>query len=143
MNLFSPVDNGAEVAADWKFEPIRRFRIEARLVGRIFGVYNDTQGVTGLGLRLSFLPADGHALVAGAQALRVVRSLPRSGVEQVTLNVVGSAYWEWRIADAVGLLLGAKISTNLMVGQVPMLELKRSMIDEPMALGTLGVYFHI
>ena len=35
------------------------------------------------------------------------------------------------------------ISTNLLVGQVPMLELKRSMINEPMAMGTVGIYFGI
>jgi len=136
-------DNGGEVTARLRFAPVSRFRVEGRFVGRIFDVYKDTQGVTGLGLRVAFLPFDGHALAAEVEVLRTVRSQPRPGVDQVTWNVVGGVCWMSDLTDRVGLTLGARISTNLMVGQVPMLELKRSMIDEPMALGTAGLYFQI
>jgi hypothetical protein len=137
------LDNGAEAGARLRFDPDPRFRIEGRMVGRVFRVYRDTQGVTGLGMRASLMPAGGRSVVLEIEVLRAIRSLPRSGVDRVTWNVVGSAYWVMDISKRLGVLVGARISTNLLVGQVPMLELKRSMIDEPMALGTLGLYFGI
>jgi len=137
------VDNGGEISARLRFEPLSRLRVEGRFVSRIFRVYNDTQGVTGLSLRVSFLPVNGHSVELELEGLRTVRSLPRPGVEQVTWNVVGAVRWLGEITPRMGIAIGGRISTNLMVGQVPMLELKRSMIDEPMALVTLGIYFGI
>jgi hypothetical protein len=137
------IDRGFELGTWFRFEPHRRLLVEAHLVGRVFEVYRDTQGITGLGLRVSISPAGGHALVLELEALRVVRSRPRVGVERVTWNVLGEIAWRSLLTDELGLEVGARVSTNLAVGEVPMLELKRSMIDEPMALGSAGLFFSI
>jgi len=137
------IDRGVELGTWFRFQPLRRLRIEPHLYGRVFEVYNDAHGVTAIGLRLSISPVDGHALVIGLDALRVVRARPRVGVDPVTWNVIGEVAWRAQVAARFGVQIGARITTNLLVGEVPMLELKRSMIDEPMALGSLGVFFSI
>ena len=86
---------------------------------------------------------DGHALVLELETLRAVRAQPRVGVDRVTWNVLGEVAWRARLTDRLGLRIGVRVSTHLLVGEVPMLELKRSMIDEPMALGSAGIYFSI
>ncbi len=137
------MDSGGELGFWLHFSPVRRFKIEPHVFGRVFGVYTDVQGVTGVGLRTSVMPFDGHSLGAEIQLLPTIRHHPRQGVEKVTWNVVGSIFWRSRITGDFGLQIGGMISTNLLVGQVPMLELKRSMINEPMAMGTVGIYFGI
>jgi hypothetical protein len=137
------IDRGLELGTWLRFEPHRRLRIEPHLMGRVFEVYNDVQGVTGFGARVSISPTDGHALVLGLEALRVIRAQPRIGVDRVTWNVLGDVGWRVRLTERIGIQIAARMSTNLLVGEVPMLELKRSMIDEPMALGSLGVFFSI
>jgi hypothetical protein len=137
------IDRGLELGTWFRIEPHRRLVIEPHLVGRVFEVYQDTQGVTGLGVRVTVSPADGHALVLGLEVLRVIRAQPRTGVDPVTWNVLGGVKWRARVTDGWGIQVGVRVSTHLLVGEVPMLELKRSMIDEPMALGSLGVYFSI
>jgi len=137
------IDRGMELGTWFRWEPHVRLLVEPHLVGRIFDVYNDVQGVTGFGLRVSIAPVDRQALVLVLEVLRVIRSRPRVGVEPVTWNVLGEVSWRSRLTDRFGLTVGARVSTNLLVGEVPMLEIKRSMIDEPMALGSLGVFFSI
>jgi len=137
------IDNGVEISTRLAFRPMRKLRIEGRFIGRIFGVYKDTQGVTGLSLLVALMPRDGHSLDIELAVLRTLRSRPRAGVERVTWNTVGAMTWRSDLSPRIGIMVGAKIFTNLMVGEVPMLELKRSMIDEPMALATLGLYFRI
>jgi len=137
------MDSGGELGFWLHFSPMRRLKIEPHVFGRVFGVYTDVQGVTGVGLRMSVMPFDGHALGAEIRLLPTIRQHPQDGVEKVTWNVVGSIFWRSRITGDFGFQLGGTISTNLLVGQVPMLELKRSMINEPMATGTVGIYFGI
>ncbi len=137
------MDSGGELGFWLHFSPMRRLKIEPHVFGRVFGVYNDVQGVTGVGLRTSVMLFDGHVLGAEIQLLPTIRHEPRDGVEKVTWNVIGSIFWRSRITGDFGLQIGGMISTNLLVGQVPMLELRRSMINEPMAMGTLGIYFGI
>jgi hypothetical protein len=137
------IDRGLELGTWFRFEPHRRLLVETHLVGRIFEVYTDTQGVTGLGLRVSISPVDDHALVLGIEILRVIRAQPRVGVDPVTWNVLGQVAWRSQLNDRFGIEAGARVSTHLLVGEVPMLELKRSMIDEPMALGSIGIFFSI
>ena len=84
-----------------------------------------------------------HALVLELETLRTQRGNPRAGVDRVTWNVKGTIQWRSQLTDRFGIQIGGRVYTNLLVGEVPMLELKRSMIDEPMAMGTLGVYFDI
>ncbi|MBW2278257.1 MAG: hypothetical protein JRF63_12240, partial [Deltaproteobacteria bacterium] len=137
------IDRGLEIGTWFRFEPHRRLLLEPHLVGRIFEVYNDAQGVTGLGLRVSISPVDDQALVLGLEVLRVIRARPRVGVDPVTWNVLGEVAWRAQLTERFGIQIGARVSTHLLVGEVPMLELKRSMIDEPMALGSLGMFFSI
>lgn len=134
-------DRGAELGAWLPFEPHEAVRLDVHLIARLFDVYRDAQGAFGGGARLSLLPADGHALVIELTALRAQRSRPRSGVEDTTWNLVAEASWRSRLAGSFGILLGARLSTSMLVGEVPMLELKRSMIEEPMGIAFLGVFF--
>jgi hypothetical protein len=137
------IDRGLELGSWLRFEPHRRLLLEAHLVGRIFEVYRDTQGVTGIGLRASISPWSGHAMVVEIEALRVIRTRPRIGVDRVTWNVLGEVGWRSQLTPSFGIGIGARLSTNLLVGEVPMLELKRSMIDEPMAMASIGAWFDI
>ncbi len=137
------MDSGAELGFWLHFSPMRRLKIEPHVFGRVFGVYKDVHEVAGVGLRTSVMLFDGHALGVEIQLLPTIRQDPRDGVEEVTWNVVGSVFWRSRITGDFGFQFGGMISTNLLVGQVPMLELKRSMINEPMAMGTVGIYFGI
>lgn len=136
-------DHGLEAGVWLTFEPLARLRLEPHLFGRYFRVYKDDQGVLGLGLRTSILLFDGHALVLELETMRTQRGDPRDGVDRVTWNVKGTLQWRSTLTGSFGIMIGARVSTNLLVGEVPMLELKRSMIDEPMAMATLGFYFGI
>jgi len=137
------VDYGVELGAWFHFQPIKRLKIGLHAIGRVFEVYMDTHRVAGFGIRVSLLPFDGHKMELDLTLLRVERGAPRTGVEKVTWNTVASIKWRSRITRQFGVALGGTISTNLQVGIVPMLELKRSMINEPMALATIGVFFGI
>jgi hypothetical protein len=136
-------DHGAELSGWAVLKPHSRIRLDLHLLGRWFRVYRDDQGVAGGGARLSLLFADGHAAVIEIHALWAYRADPRAGVDQASWNVIGELAWRSRLGDRFGLQLGARLSTNLLVGEVPMLELKCSMIGEPMAMGILGVWFSI
>lgn len=137
------LDNGAEVGVWIAGEPISRFRLSLHLFGRIFNVYTDKQGVLGHEWRLSLLPKDGHMLMVAMEFFEVWRQDPRSGVDDFTHNTMGHIEWRSKLYKSLGFFLCAMVSLNMLVGEVPMLELKRSMIDEPMGLGTLGVFFEI
>jgi hypothetical protein len=137
------IDRGVELGTWLRLEPHRRLLLETHLIGRVFEVYRDIQGVTGLGLRLSISPWDGHAFVVELEALRVVRQRPRTDVDRITWNTLGRVAWRAELSEGLGLEIGARVSAHLLVGEVPMLELKRSMIDEPMAMGFLGLWFGI
>jgi hypothetical protein len=136
-------DHGAELSGWVRLEPHSRIRLELHLLGRWFRVYLDDQVVAGGGARLSLLFGNGHALVLELHALWACRADPREGVERTSRNVIGDLAWRSRLGDRFGLQFGARLSTNLLVGEAPMLELKRSMIGEPMALGFLGGWFSI
>jgi hypothetical protein len=136
-------DHGGELGSWLRLLPLPRLRVEGHLLGRVFRVYDDTQGVVGAGLRASVMPADGHAIVLELTLLETIRERPRHSVDHSTLNVLGSVLYRLDLAERVGLELGARISTDMLCGEVPMLELKRSMIDEPMLVGQAGVYFRI
>jgi hypothetical protein len=137
------IDRGVELGTWLRFEPHRRLLLETHLVGRIFEVYRDVQGVTGIGLRVSVSHWAGQALVVELEALRVIRARPRIGVDRVTWNVLGEVAWRSLLSASLGIQIGVRLSTHLLVGEVPMLELRRSMIDEPMTLASLGVWFGI
>ncbi len=136
-------DNGAELGAWFHAEPLSRLRVELHLLGRYFDVYRHDQLVAGLGARVGLMPVDGHALEIELEALRARRYRPRSGVDESSWNLLGSIEWRSRIAGDFGISIGGRVSTQLLVGEMPMLELKRSMIDEPMALASLGLFFVI
>jgi len=136
-------DNGGELGVWLPFSPHPRIRIELHLISRAFEVYKDTQGVLGGGLRLSLLIGRRTSLELELTLLRTTRSRPRAGVEDTTSNVIGEACLRTELARSLGMLLGAKLTTSMLVGEQPMLELKRSMIDEPMGLAYAGVTFGI
>ncbi|HUT78851.1 MAG TPA: hypothetical protein VM285_14235 [Polyangia bacterium] len=136
-------DHGAELSGWAALRPHSRIRLELHLLGRWFRVYLDHQGVAGGGARLSLLFGNGQAAVLELHALWAYRADPREGVEHASWNVIGELAWRSRLGDRFGLQLGARLATNLLVGEVPMLELKRSMIGEPMAMGVLGCWFSI
>ncbi|MCP4606984.1 MAG: hypothetical protein GY847_41810 [Proteobacteria bacterium] len=144
-------DHGAEVGIWGHFEPFSRLRLEGHLLGRKFAEpadedsysYTD-QIVFGLGLRAHFMPVDRHAVVIELETLRVYRGTKRRpGVEATTWNTLGSVFWRSSLTDRFGIQLGARVSTNWLCGEVPMLEIKRSMINEPMAKILVGFYFLI
>jgi hypothetical protein len=134
-------DRGAELGAWLPFAPHESVRIDVHLIGRLFDVYRDTQGAFGGGARLSLLVADGHALVVELTAVRAQRSRPRAGVDETTWNLFAEASWRSLLTPRFGLLIGARLTTSMLVGEEPMLELKRSMIEEPMGVAYLGMFF--
>lgn len=134
-------DIGGEIGAWLPFEPNRWIRLDAHLFFRIFDVYRDTQEAFGAGARLSLLVASGHSVVIEPQLVGVLRNHPREGVASATLNVIGDVSWRFALYERLGGMVGARFSTSMLVGVQPMLELKRSMIGEPMALGYLGIFF--
>jgi hypothetical protein len=137
------IDHGAELSGWARIEPHPGVRLDLHLLGRWFDVYSDHQIVGGGGARLGLLFADGHAAVLELHALWVVRQEPRTGVDRTSWNVIGELAWRSRISGSFGVQIGARLTTNLLVGEAPMLELKRAMIGEPMAMGTLGAWFSI
>jgi hypothetical protein len=134
-------DMGGEVGAWLPFAPHPRIRLDAHLVYRIFDVYRDTQGALGTGARLTLLIARGHSVALELTVLRAQRSRPRAGVDRTTWNAIGDVSWRFVFTGRLGGLVGARLSSSMLVGVEPMLELKRSMIEEPMALGYVGLFF--
>jgi hypothetical protein len=134
-------DIGGEIGTWFPFAPHPRVRLDAHLVLRMFDVYNDTQGALGAGARATLLVAAGHAIAVELTVLRAQRSRPRAGVDVTTWNAIGDASWRFALAGDLGGMVGARLSSSMLVGVEPMLELKRSMIEEPMALGYLGLFF--
>jgi len=134
-------DIGGEVGAWLPFAPHSRVRLDAHVLLRIFDVYRDTQGALGGGARVTLLVARGHSVALELTVLRAQRSRPRAGVDRTTWNAIGDVSWRFTLSGRLGGMIGARLSTSMLVGVQPMLELKRSMIDEPMALGYLGLFF--
>jgi hypothetical protein len=136
-------DHGGETGIWGRWDPHDMVRVEGHLFGRAFRVYKDDQYTLGLGARVSLKPAKGHAIVLDVEVLGVYRAIPRTGVEQTTWNTLGTILWRGNLVDRVGLQIGLRLTTDWWTGEVPMLELKRSMIDEPTATAFIGVYFLI
>jgi hypothetical protein len=134
-------DLGGELGVWLPFEPHQRVRLDAHVVMRLFDVYRDTQGALGAGARVSLLIAKGHSVALELTLLRAQRSRPRAGVDQTTWNALGDVSWRFTLKGRLGGIIGARLSSSMLVGVQPMLELKRSMIDEPMALGYVGLFF--
>lgn len=137
------VDHGAEAAVWIEGTPVPRLKLSARLCARTFSVYNDNHDVFSTKWQLSLLPVDNHGLYLAVELVEVWREKPRAGVERFTHNTVGSVEWRSMPWDKMGFYIAAMVSLNLLVGEVPMLELKRSMINEPMGLGTVGFFFEL
>ncbi|MBN2340770.1 MAG: hypothetical protein JXX29_11300 [Deltaproteobacteria bacterium] len=137
------LDHGAEVGTWIQGEPISRFRLSLHVMGRIFSVYTDKQGVLGHEWRMALLPWDGHTLILAVEFFEVWRQDPRAGVDKFTHNTVAHMEWRSQIKNSFGFFISAMVSLNMQVGEVPMLELKRSMIGEPMGLGTVGLFFEL
>lgn len=144
-------DHGAEVGMWARLEPHSRIRLQAHTFGRRFMEprsdrsfsYVD-QVVFGLGLRTTLKVFKKQFVEVEVEALRVYRrGRRRAGVEEVTWNTVGTFQWRSAIHERFGLQAGVTASTNWMCGMVPMLEYKRSMIDEPQAKFFAGFYFFI
>jgi hypothetical protein len=71
------------------------------------------------------------------------RGRRRAGVEETTWNTTGTLLWRSSISPRFGVQAGVFASTNWWCGIVPMLEYKRSMIDEPEVKFFAGFYFFI
>jgi hypothetical protein len=150
-------DHGVEVGAWGRIDPVKRFRIEAHLLGRYFGEpdpdlddpaekhhYADEHWVLGLGLRISIMPFDGHAISLDLETLRVYRAgRLRNNVNEVDWNVIGRVLWRSNFTKRFGIEVGAQMSTKLFVGWKPMFETKRSLIDQPVAAILAGFFFFI
>ncbi len=136
-------DNGGEVGIWGRYDPLPILRLEGHLFGRAFRVYNEDQYVLGMGIRLSVMPKKGHSILFDVEVLGVHRTNPRPGVDTSTWNTIGTLQWNADLTSWLGIQLGVRVSSNWLSGEVPMLELKRSMIDVPMATGFIGFYFFI
>ncbi len=136
-------DRGIELSNWWRFDPHYRLRLETQLVTRIFSVYQDTQGVIGLGLRISLNPTPNQQVITEIKVLRIVRHRPRPGVDRITWNTVGTGIWRLKTTERLGLMLGVRATTSMFCGQVPMFELVRSMIDEKTVFVLVGVDFFV
>jgi hypothetical protein len=134
-------DVGGELGAWLPFAPHSRVRLDAHLLVRLFDVYRDTQGALGGGARATLRIARGHSVALELTVIRAQRSRPRAGVDHTTWNAIGDVSWRFALGGRLGGLIGARLSTSMLVGVQPMLELKRSMIDEPMALAYVGLFF--
>jgi hypothetical protein len=136
-------DRGMEIGSWLRFDLFDRLRIEAHIMSRVFRLYKRTQGVTGVGLRTSILLVDGQSVVTELEILRVVRNDPRPGVEVTTWNFLGSALWRLSVSRRFGIQIGARASTSMLSGEVPMFEIKRSTINEKMVLVLAGINFFV
>jgi hypothetical protein len=144
-------DHGGEVGAWGRVVLLDRLKVEPHLFGRRFaepvsdGIESYTdQLVFGAGLRGEVLVTSGHTILAEVELLRVYRGhRRRAGVDEITLNTIGTLSWRARITDRLGLHLGVRASTNWSCGEAPMMEIKRSMVDEPMAKIFAGLHFLI
>jgi hypothetical protein len=106
--------------------------------------YTDDQTVIGAALRLELLPRAGHALRFELVELLLFRPHHEiRGTKPRTVNTIGVAEYRAELGPRFGLRVAARISSNMFVGEQPMLELKRSMIDEPLASVLLGFYFEL
>lgn len=142
-------DQGVELAAGQDLSILEGLTIRLGLRGRYFFGPRDHDGshgyaaqqlVAGAVAGALIRPLPGHELLVSAEALVVKRFEPREGVEAVTVNLLGLLRWRSHFTEFLGLEAGARVSTNLLVGAEPMLELKRSMIGEPMGMGFLGLF---
>ncbi len=144
-------DHGAEVGLWGHIEPWSKVRFEGHLFGRKFAepARDDTHAYTdqlvfGMGLRSHLRLFKRHSVVIELEALRVYRgNHRRMGVDEVTWNILGALFWRVGLGERYGVQLGARASTSWACGEIPMLEYKRSMIDEPMARLIVGFYFLI
>lgn len=144
-------DHGAEIGVWGHVNPYDNFRIEGHLLFRRFdtptsgnSVSFTDQIVFGFGIRALIQLAPHHTFSLELEELRVYRPAHRRlGVEESTWNTIGTISWRFSFAEKMGAELGLTISTNWYAGVIPMLEIKRSMIGEPMARGFAAFYFSI
>lgn len=148
-------DHGAELGVVGRVVLAGQIALRGRLLGRYFGEpdpkgsddaqhYADDQWVVGFGLGAAVMPWDGHVLEVGAEVLYVNRAgRLREGVEEITWNIAVSGTWRSNLTERFGLALEVRVSTDMLAGMAPMMEIKRSVVNEPMATATAGVYFTI
>jgi hypothetical protein len=133
-------DRGVETGMWISVDRIRNILFNFHLFGRYFSVYTEDQLVGGYAFELLLLPKDGLSLTFGVEFLEVFRLNKRTGVDFFTHNAVGKIEWKMLFNNSTGMFAGIRMSSDLLTGSVPMLELKRSMIGEPMGYAELGIF---
>ncbi|MCU0662723.1 MAG: hypothetical protein MUC50_10405 [Myxococcota bacterium] len=150
-------DHGVELGAWGRALDLPWLRFDAHLFGRYFfepngrgsggqeaHQYTDDETVLGVALRLELLPKGGQALRLELNELLTFR--PHHdirGTDPFTFNTIGLVEYRALLLPRFGLHARVRISSNMFVGEQPMLELKRSMIDEPTGSLLLGAYFEL
>lgn len=144
-------DHGVEVGAWAHARFFHKLLLEGNLLFRRFDTptgrdsasFTD-QLVFGFGLRATIQILRNHEILLSSELLRAFRAdYSRVGVEKITCNTVGTISWRTRFPRELALEFGLSLTTNWYTGIIPMLEIKRSMIDEPMARGFFRFYFQV
>ncbi len=144
-------DHGVEVGMWGHLKPLGRLHLAGHLFGRQFfeppsssAKSYTTQLVFGAGVRSNFSVTTKHQIEVEIALLRVYRGPGhRIGTPEITWNTLGTALWRTALDKRFGIHAGMRAATHWWCGSIPMLELKRSMIDEPMVEIFIGIYFSI
>jgi len=134
------IDRGAEAGVWMALEPARRMGLELHAFYRYFHVYTEHQSVLGTALRLRLFPGNRHELRLQVELFEIWRARAREGVDAFTHNTAGELSWRSLLTSSAGICATIRLSMNLLAGEMPMLELKRSVIGEPMGLASLGLF---
>lgn len=150
-------DHGVELGVWGRTVDLPWLRLDAHLLGRYFfepngqdgdggatHQYTDDETVVGAAVRLELLPTGGHALRFELNELWLFRPHhEQRDTEPFTLNTIAMVEYRVELRPRLGLRVAARLSSNMFVGEQPMFELKRSMIDEPTANLLAGLFFEL
>jgi hypothetical protein len=128
-------DHGLEIEAAYQFLLFERLSIEPQMILRYFKAFLDDYYVAGAGLRLALRLTEAQEFIAEATLLANFRVHPRAGLPAQTINPLGELRWQMTLVEPLVLQVGVRASRHLLVGVEPMLELKGTMMNDPLGMG--------
>jgi hypothetical protein len=134
-------DFGLEVKGWWSVPISENIKLEPHLWLRYFWVYHDEHCVPGAGIRMKIEPARQQAIHVDLRGSVTSRRFPRASVPKLTWGAQGDVSWYWFFLPPYGMFADVFMASNMLVGDVPMLELQRSTIHQPYGIFKLGFLF--
>jgi hypothetical protein len=133
-------DHGVELGTAYQIL-FDRLSVEPQAIIRYFKAFRDDYAVVGAGVRLALRLTDGQELVSESTLLENFRIHPHTGLPAKTTNALGELRWQMELIDRLAIQVGARASRRLLVGVEPMLELRISMVNEPLGMGFVAVSY--